>query len=280
MKKSILVADSGGTQTDWCFVDSLGKRHSFTTSSFHPSHWNESFFEEFLAFWQDKADMKKASLHFYGAGCLSESNQQRMKDYFLRWGFQDVHVSSDILAACHAALGDEKGNVAILGTGSVYCTYDGKAIQSLHGGLGYLLGDEGSGYYFGKMLISELLNNQLDEQLTKVLHQQLGSRGEILNKVYGTEGKAFIGSVSQLTDDLRAVYPEISDIHKSNINTFVQKTVFPNCDLDESVSFIGGYAFCNQGVLMEILQKNNIMFKKMLQNPINSLTDYIQKKTF
>ena len=279
MNKALLVADSGGTQTDWCFVNESGSRTFFTTSSFHPSNWNDQFYEEFLAFWSDKNEIKAAQLHFYGAGCLQESNQQKITDYFHQWGFNDVQVFSDILGACHASLGNEKGNVAILGTGSVFCKYDGEKITSIHGGLGYLLGDEGSGYYFGKMLLRELLNNKFDVNTTNKLTELLGTRNEILNKVYGKDSKAFIGSIAGLLNELNQTNKHIENLHTININKFVDFTVLPNCDKNEIVSFIGSYSFFNKYLVIDILHKNNLNLKNVHRNPINSLTDYIQKAT-
>ena len=56
MRNLFLVADSGGTQTDWCFVSETGVREYFTTKSFHPSNWNEDFFKELENFPESNHD--------------------------------------------------------------------------------------------------------------------------------------------------------------------------------------------------------------------------------
>lgn len=280
MKQSILIADSGGTRTDWCFIDQDKKRHFFTTSSFHPVKWNDAFFKEFYAFWEDKPEMREAKVHFYGAGCMDESNKVRLADYFNKWQFGNVTILSDVEAACHATIGNEKGNIAILGTGSIFCTYDGEKIHSLYGGLGYLIGDEGSGYYFGKMFLSEFLNGSFDANTTQLISEKLGDRAEVLKNVYGENSKDYISSMSFVASELKSITAQVRRIHEENITVFVEKFVKKNVNPGSTISFVGSYAFYNQDILSEILKKYNYSLKETLQFPIDSLTDYIEKKTF
>lgn len=279
MKMAILIADSGGTHTDWCFINQNGERYYFNTVSFHPSQWNEIFLNEFKDFWKDKPDMLKAKVYFYGAGCMSESNKKRIAEYFSEWNFIDVTILSDIEAACHAVLGDKKGSVAILGTGSVYCTYDGNRISTIQGGLGYILGDEGSGYHFGKMLLSDYMNGAFSQETRTILRERLGDRSEILKKVYGEQGKDYISSLSKITSDLKVVNSDILLLHFQNINLFVKKYLLGNNLYGRNISFVGSYAYFNKDLLTEILQQHNYKLKNVTQYPINSLTDYIEKMT-
>ena len=277
MRNSFLVADSGGTQTDWCFVSETGVREYFTTKSFHPSNWTEDFFNEMNEFWNSKSELKKIRVYFYGAGCLNDSNKTLLKSYFDKWGFQEVEIKSDIEAACHSTIGDSKGVVAILGTGSVVCHWNGSTDFSISGGFGYLLGDEGSGYYFGKLLISKLLNSELSNELTSELTTLLGGRAELLSKVYGTNGKSFIGSIGGLTKDLTVRFKEIKEIHELNLQLFIDKYIIDNSVT--SISIVGSYCFYNQALLTELLLKNNILLNNCVQFPILTLTDYIEKST-
>ena len=277
MRNSFLVADSGGTQTDWCFVSETGVREYFTTKSFHPSNWNEDFFNEMDEFWNSKSELKKTHVYFYGAGCLNDSNKATIKDYFTQWGFQKVEVKSDVEAACHSTIGDSIGVVAILGTGSVVCHWNGSNDFSISGGLGYLLGDEGSGYYFGKLLISKLLNSELSKELTSELTFLLGGRAELLSKVYGTNGKTFIGSIGTLTNDLLVRFKEIKEMHELNLQLFVDKYIIENSV--SSLSIVGSYGYYNQDILKKLLLNNNMMLNNCIQFPIQTLTDYIEKST-
>ncbi len=59
----------------------------------------------------------------------------------------------------------KKGIVAILGTGSNSGYYNGKKIIRNSPGLGYVLGDEGSGAYLGKKVLQYYLYKTFDAEL-------------------------------------------------------------------------------------------------------------------
>ena len=103
-------------------------------------------------------------VHFFGAGCLREENQLKMLAAFEQLGMRNVSVKSDILAGYLATSDQESGFVAIVGTGSVIGRIENREVSEIYGGLGYLNGDEGSGYYFGKLIIEKILANHFSKQ--------------------------------------------------------------------------------------------------------------------
>jgi len=279
MQKSFLVADSGGSKTDWCYVDTSGERTYFTTCSFHPSNWNKEFKQEFSSFWNNKNSFKESEVYCYGAGCLNKDNQQIISDYFKEWGFTNVTIHSDVLGACHSVLKGEKGLVAIIGTGSVLCEYRSDDDFTIHGGLGYLIGDEGSGYYFGKLLVSAYLNNALSKETTEFLKAKIGGRSEVLSQIYSQNGKSFLSSLSFESQELKTVGSDIERLHKENLSLFVSiylKKSFQNT----SLSIVGSYGFYSKEILKDILQFDNILLINCIRFPIIDLTDYIVKSAF
>ncbi len=69
-----------------------------------------------------------------------------------------------------------KGIVAILGTGSNSGYYNGKKIVRNSPGLGYVLGDEGSGAYLGKKVLQYYLYKTFDEELHDKFHKKIPGR--------------------------------------------------------------------------------------------------------
>jgi len=61
-----------------------------------------------------------------------------------------VDVIADVEAAWHATLGAERGVLVLAGTGSIVLGRDGRGRWARAGGLGPLLGDEGSGFWIGR----------------------------------------------------------------------------------------------------------------------------------
>jgi N-acetylglucosamine kinase-like BadF-type ATPase len=275
MNHTILIADSGGTQTDWCFVDKEKEKHIFSTKSFHPSNWGSSFFEEFSEYWTSKSEMKEAHVFFYGAGCLNEDNKQVISTYFARWGFKHVHVYSDLLGACHALLGKNQGTVAILGTGSVVCHFNGSEITEIQGGLGYLLGDEGSGYFFGKILITKFLKGDFEESTMNLLSKLLGNRSEIMSKVYGEHGKSYLSSLALQVKGVKGHNLEIEKCHYENINNFLKISLSNSCSNITDVYVVGSYGYFNQEILKKILATSDINLIKCIQYPIRFLSDFV-----
>jgi glucosamine kinase len=274
IKQSLLIADSGGTKTDWCYVKSNGEREYFTTESFHPSQWNNAFKEYFFNFWKERGIPFETSVHFFGAGCTSQENKNKVSDLFKYWGFSNINIQNDLVGAGKALYGNQSGYFAILGTGSVCCKYENNKVTEYFGGFGYLLGDEGSGYYFGRQLIHSLLNSKLDQVLTDDIHGLIGGRADVLDKVYGGEGKFFISSIASQLKDLKNE-SDILKLHQNNFLEFIDKYVIPNKIKDMSI--VGSYAYHHQEILDEIFSKKGICIKKTLQFPIVELTDCLLK---
>src|SRR5690606_14523123 len=96
-----------------------------------------------------------------------------------------AHVSHDLMGAALALCGHQKGIACILGTGSNSCFFDGEKIVKNNPGLGFILGDEGSGAFLGKMVIQYYLYHTFDEELGGLFDQKYHTtKDEILENVY------------------------------------------------------------------------------------------------
>ena len=267
-----LVADSGGTKTDWCLI-SDESAYIIETVSLHPNHLISISEIAFLKLLKQIASQKNIEFHFFGAGCLQPNNQEIIRNYFATIPFKFISVQSDLIGAGKALLSNTSGLIGIMGTGSVLCYFDGNTITKLVGGFGYLLGDEGSGYYFGKLMIHHYLSNKCSKALQQLIENTLGSREEILAKVYSSEGKKIISSILLLTNDVM-IQEEINAIHKLNINLFLD-SYLPKETYNRSISFIGSYAYFHENILQELLTQRGWKLEKCIQKPIIPLTENI-----
>jgi N-acetylglucosamine kinase-like BadF-type ATPase len=275
--QKILLADSGGTRTDWCLITEGGEKQFFSGVSYHPAQWNEDFLKEQSLFWLANSEMIDAKLIFYGAGCMNPIVANRIKEILLSWGFLSVEVHSDVHAAGVSAFGSDHGFVAIMGTGSVFAEMNNKEIIQLRGGLGYLLGDEGSGYYFGKLLIQKYLNNEFDVTLIEQLSLLLGNRSEVINKVYQPQGKTFIASLAATVAHFE--HPSINSVHEENIRLFLKPFLNITAVKEKGISFCGSYAWGRQEQVIKILVERNINNYKFVKEPIVDLAEYTLKST-
>ncbi len=274
--KNILIADSGGSKTDWCYINLDGEKEYFKTSSFHPNEWGDDFFEKFQIFWDEKK-IYSAKIYFFGAGCLNQINKDKMNEIFNFWGFKDVNVYSDLHGAGIALFGKGKGVICLLGTGSVVASYDDGNISDVKGGLGYLIGDEGSGVNFGKMVLNKLLNKLFTVELEIELYDLIGDRSKVFEQMNQSNVKAFLASISKLLREVDS--NEIRNVHVHNLELFIS-LYFENVKSDDKVGVIGSYGYYNQSILCDLL-RNKIDFDPIFeQYPISKIAEYLSKHTF
>lgn len=268
-EKSVLIADSGGTKTDWCLI-TADHCYFFSTESYHPNTLSSPSKLELIPFWKDLTQKLAVSCHFYGAGCSTEENQTKIKNHFTsEANFIQFDVASDLVAAGIALLVKEEGYVGILGTGSVLTYYKNTQIAEIIGGFGYLLGDEGSGYYFGKLVLQKYLNNELSEALTSLLETQYGNRSSILKNCYSKEGKTFISGIQIHSESVKIEF-EINQIHLENIELFLT-TYLPKETAKKEISFVGSYAYYQKEILKTTLEKLGWKLRNVIQKPIEEL---------
>ena len=277
MKKSYLIADSGGTKTDWCFVDILGNTNYFTTASYHPNLMSDEWIEANESFWKKYSIIKDLEVHFYGSGCLKEPNRTKVKLVFEKWGFKDVQVESDILAAARACFGKEDGWIGILGTGSVLAEIENHRIKNVYGGLGPLIGDEGSGFYFGKLLIDNYLKDKFSLETIREIESTMITEGFMSLDSNAPANKEFIASLSGLFSG--SLNLEIQQLHLENISCFIEK-YFPATLVNKTICFVGSYAHYNQRIIKELLLKRHLNLGVVITKPIELLSEYSIKSTF
>ncbi len=276
MKRAKLIADSGGTKTDWVLIDELNNCHYFTTDSYHPIHVTHEWIQEKSSFWLEYTEKYELEVHFFGAGCLREENQLKMLAAFEQWGMRNVSVKSDILAAYLATSNQENGYVAILGTGSVIGRIENREVSEIYGGLGYLKGDEGSGYYFGKLIIEKILANHFSEQTEKQLIEILGAKEFLKEKFGENPDKSFVASISFLLKDIQN--EELLAVHLENAMTFIH-LYLPKTEQNRTIGIVGSYGFYQRRLFNDLFQKQGWTVVKLVEKPIGELAKYFMKNT-
>ncbi|MFN8134644.1 MAG: hypothetical protein U0Z17_05280 [Bacteroidales bacterium] len=128
----ILIADGGSTKTDWRLLKDGREYKQVQTQGFNPYLVGSDAIEDIL--WkelQPYIDNEAVShVYYYGAGCSTP-----VKNMIVETAFEKVfvnariNISHDLLGAAHALCADSEGIVAILGTGSNSCYYDGREIK-------------------------------------------------------------------------------------------------------------------------------------------------------
>ena len=182
-----LIADSGSSKAEWCLVNGKSKK-TFLTQGLSPYFLSAEQIEYIIEqeLMPKLKNVQPDEVYFYGTGCSNPDNVKLVRKAIQRI-FNDatVMVDHDLMGAARALCGNEKGIACILGTGSNSCYYNGKKIMKNSPGLGYVLGDEGSGAYLGRKVIQYFLYNTFDPDLADRFRAKFNTNSdEILSAVY------------------------------------------------------------------------------------------------
>ncbi len=273
-----LIADSGSTKTEWCLLKG-NKRNIFITHGLSPYFVNRNEIENILREHVLPVAAKSAvkEIYFYGTGCKNPVNIQMVKKAF-NTIFPEaiVSIDNDLSGAAKALCGNDKGIACILGTGSNSCYYNGKRIIKNSPGIGYILGDEGSGAYLGKKVIQHFLYNIFDEDLHARFDTKfVTNNNEILNAVYTQPlPNRYLASFAVFLADNRGHYM-IENIIEDGLDDFFTTHILKYKESYElPIHFTGSIAFGFKDILVEICKNYKLRLGTVLKSPMEGLIKY------
>jgi len=272
-----LIADSGSTKCEWCLLTD-DKKKKIITQGISPYFLTEEQVHELLK----KELVKKISVevdevHYYGTGLGNPDNVKFIKRILKKvFPAATIEASIDLLAAARAVCEHKKGVACILGTGANSCYYNGKRIVKNSPGLGYVLGDEGSGAYLGKKVVQHFLYNTFDEDLMMRFKKEFNtSMNEILENVYKKpQPNRYLASFTIFLAENRGHYM-IENIIEDGLNDFFfthlykyrESWLYP-------ISFVGSVAFGFKDVLKSLCETYELELGKILKHPMEGLIEY------
>ena len=263
-----IIADSGGSTTTWAFCGINGEVKLLETKSMHPKFLNAWTDTDWLALKTELGNDLKAPLYFYGAGCSQPTVQAVMKERLERLGFESPSIYPDTLAACRATCGKSVGMVAILGTGSVLLEYDGNQITNRVGGFGSLIGDEGSGFYFARLVVKDYLTSlsKMNLVVRNQLKETIGSPAEVLARLASADAQVWLNELGARFKGI-----DLSDYHRRNLNEWLDVSLPALKTTSKQLSVIGSYGFSQQDLLGELLEERSLILKTVCKNPMEGL---------
>ena len=273
-----LIVDSGSTKAEWCLVDGKRKKTLFT-QGISPYFLDGAQIQEIVTTGiKDKLkETVPAEIYYYGTGCSNPNNVKIVKKAIQKvFPNAAVHVDHDLMGAAKALCGNEKGVACILGTGSNSCYYNGKKIVKNSPGLGFILGDEGSGAYMGRKVVQYYLYNTFDPDLMdRFIAKYNTSAVEILEAVYKEPlPNRYLAAFVTFLVENRGHYM-IENIIEDSFNDFFFNHVYKYRESwTMPVNFIGSVAFGFKDVLKEMCGSYELQLGKVLRNPMEGLVKY------
>ncbi|MFD1096440.1 N-acetylglucosamine kinase [Salegentibacter chungangensis] len=279
----ILIADGGSTKCDWILLDAKGEQIFKTrTKGLNPAVFPELVLEQRIEENNDLREVKDKveRVHFYGAGCGTETPRKLLEDIIGNFftNVEEVLVLEDMVAAVYAAT-TEPGIVCILGTGSNSCYFDGKEIHQAVHSLGYILMDEASGNYFGKRLIRDYYYKRMPPELVSKFEEKFKlDSDEIKKNLYRKENpNTYLASFAEFIFSnerngyfYKLVYEGIDDFLHSRVLCYKQAQTVP-------VHFIGTIAYFSEDIIRAVAQPYGIEIGNIVRRPIDALIEHYRK---
>ena len=274
----ILIADSGSTKTDWCVVGQGQLVRQIVTKGMNPFFQSEEEIENEIAtaLIPHLETNVLDAVYFYGAGCVPDKVPMMHNALSTHLNTKNgIEVNTDMLAVARGLCGHKPGIACIMGTGSNSCFYNGEEIVNNISPLGFILGDEGSGAVLGKLLVGDILKNQLPPAIKEAFLKQFDlTAPEIIDRVYRQPfPNRFLASLSPFIAQ-HLEEPGIRQLVLDSFIAFFRRNVMQYDYTQYPVHFIGSVAHCYREILQEAAQETGIRIGKILQSPMEGLILY------
>jgi hypothetical protein len=277
---AILLADSGATKCEWCLAEAGKSTVSVFTQGISPYFFNQ---EKVIRLLQQEllpglpGPVSVQEIHYYGTGMRNPDNVAMVQGALQQvFACNTIEVKDDMLSAARALNQHHEGLACNLGTGSFAVYYDGEKIAKQAPGIGYILGDEGSGAYLGKKVIQYYLYNTFDEDLRYKFEEKYKTTAvEILENVYRKPlANRYLAGFCLFLAENRGHYM-IENIIEDGLNDFF---FYHLCKFNESwqlpLHFSGSVAFAFKDVIAELCQSYEFELGRILKSPMEGLIQY------
>lgn len=220
---TVLIADSGSTKCEWCYLYE-GKKKKIITTGISPYFLNAGQISTLLQkeLTPKLKSLKVDEIFFYGTGLKDNKNKKIIRDVLKKvFPSAKSEVQTDLLGASRALCKHSKGVSCIIGTGSNSCFYNGRKIIKNSPGLGYVLGDEGSGAYLGRKVIQYFLYNTFDEELMYAFNTKYNTNADeiIMNVYLKPQPNRYLASFAEFLAENRGHFM-IENIIEDGLNDF------------------------------------------------------------
>jgi glucosamine kinase len=275
----ILIAESGSSKTTWVLVRDNKQKTKFLTTGFNPYIQKR---EQISGIIKEEVcpnvkDIVIEKIFFYGAGCSTDENKKLMHSCFKSFfNKATIEIEHDLIAAARCLWYNETGIVAILGTGSNSCVYDGTNIIDAVPSLGYILGDEGSGAYMGKTVVRDYLYQNMPAHIyDKLKKEYLLDTEKVLDKVYKKESpNRWLAAFSIfIRDNIKEEY--YHNLVQNSMRDFFEAHLrhYKNYK-DLPLGVVGSIGYYYKDFFENVAKEFGFTVKKVIKSPIDELVLY------
>ncbi|MES2827791.1 MAG: hypothetical protein V4687_06545 [Bacteroidota bacterium] len=217
-------------------------------------------------------------IYVFAAGASSKERRDELAQTLgMFFKNSKIKVRDDLYGAAISACYNNNGIVGILGSGANCSYFDGKKLEKNNFGLGFILGDEGSANYLGKVLLKSFMQGKLPKELHSEFAAKYNlDRPQVLERVYKKPMvQQFLSSFFDFYLEHRE-HPFIADIlntaFKSYFNTYLLPTIKQHPD--QEIHFVGIVAGNFQQEIRAMAQTYGLNITSITKEPIYNLLNY------
>jgi len=272
-----IIADSSSTRTEWTLVKGSTIVMQAVTRGINPYFQTRREISHIIRlelpdeFFRQRWD----NIFFYGSGCANEQKNKIVEQCLIAQFKTPATVNSNLLGAARGLLVREKGLACILGTGSNSCYYDGNRITRTVRPLGFVLGDEGSNSYMGKILVADILKELAPEHICKAFYKRFDvTPDSIMDSIYTESLPGLtLADYSMLLPDFlddpyvyRLVYNAFMAFFTRNISKYDYRNA--------PISFVGSTAVTYTDVLKKAADEFGATIRTIRPDSMPGLVEY------
>ena len=277
----ILIADSGATKTEWACISKDGAtRIGFFSQGYNPNYITGT---QIVA--DIRANLPEGlspdlvdEIYFYGAGVTELQYpfmEKTLREVFAK--AEKVFIAMDTLASCRALLQREPGFAAILGTGANSCLYDGCNEGLNVDSCGFILGDEGSGGYLGKRMITDYLRHNMPPKVYKLVGKELGRTNDELIDVIYTKPfpNRFCAQYAKFISEHLDYDPYFPELVTDAFRKFFERIVTHYPDYQKyTFNSVGSVGYYFRSLLEPVVKEFGMKMGIVLKAPMEGLIKY------
>lgn len=272
-----IIADSSSTCTRWALVKGDTIVRQATTAGINPYFQTRREISHIIRLELPEEFFRRRWDHvfFYGSGCANERKNKLVEQCLVAQFKTPCTVESNLLGAARGLLVHDKGLACILGTGSNSCYYDGMRITCTVRPLGFVLGDEGSNSYMGKILVANVLKELAPEHICKAFYERFSlTPDDIMDSIYtdSLPGRT-LAAYSQLLPDMiddQYVY----DLVYNSFTAFFNRNIAKYDYHTEPLSFVGSTAVTYESILRKAAADFGATIRTIKPDSMPGLVEY------
>ena len=245
----IITADSGSTSIDWRILRRGEPVRRLASPGVNPVLQGVEAIRGVFAEALRGVEGPGIRVYFYGAGVVSEAAGEKVRE-----ALRAVLPGCEVTAGSDLEAAAMDGVAAILGTGSNSGLYlGGRIVRNIPAG-GFILGDEGSGAWLGKMLLADYIKGLLPQDVETALREEFPGLDypAVVSRVYGGEMPSRYLASFSLFLGRRKDCPYVRSLVTSGFRLFLERNVSRYGRPDLPLAAVGSVACVYGDILREV----------------------------